>query len=82
MNSCYLPVTCRHRTADGTAFYTGGASPSHQYLVTSNSAAISDSLLSFAALALSVSSRPSLCACFGDAIRASQTKSLSGPARP
>lgn len=49
VNSCYLPITWRHRTADGRPFYIGGASLSHQYLVTTNPAASSDSFLSFAA---------------------------------
>lgn len=50
VNSCYLPITWRHRTADGRPFYIGGPSLSHQYLVTTNPAASSDSFLSFAAL--------------------------------
>lgn len=48
VNSCYLNITWRHRTADGRAFYIGEASLSHQYLVTANPAATSDSFLSFA----------------------------------
>lgn len=47
MNSCYLPITWRHRSADGRAFYIGGGFLSHQWLVTSNPAASSDSFLSF-----------------------------------
>lgn len=46
VNSCYLPITWRHRTADGRAFYIRGASLSHQCLVTTNPAAPSDSFLS------------------------------------
>lgn len=61
VNSCYSPITWRHRTADGRAFYIGGASLSHQCLVTTNPAATSDSFLSFSTLSLFLSASQPLC---------------------
>lgn len=69
VNSCYLDASWMNRNADGRAFYIDGASLSHQYFVTTNPAATSDSFLSFTAAskpAVLVLERPSAHKCLSE----------------
>lgn len=78
VNSRYLPITLRNRSADGRAFCTGGASLSHHYVVTTNPAATSDSFL-FIFHSLSLFIHPILCACLGETISFQQCLSEVPP---